>query len=64
MTTTTRPTLDSLVAEYRLWCKREGLELASADEVLAVDGFHLTELQRAYLERFLERWDAAQGELA
>lgn len=49
--------LDRLIATYAEWQKEQGLKLGSADEHLSDP--RLTTEQRAWLERFCDRWDSA-----
>lgn len=51
---TTRPTLETLSAEYVAYCDAEGLPKVDAMEALAGD---LTPAQRAHISAFVIRWD-------
>lgn len=50
-------TLDSLIEEYRLWCEAQQLPHVSADEQ---DVETCTPQQRAWIARFIERWELRQ----
>jgi hypothetical protein len=54
---TERATLDDLTEELDAYCKREGLEAIDAMELLMGD---LTAEQRAWISRFVARWDALE----
>lgn len=56
MTCSTTDTLETLTAELRDFCAKEGLPQDSADELLSNPA--LTEPQRQWLTGFCERWDA------
>jgi hypothetical protein len=56
------PDIDELCREYHQWNEANGLKLGSADE--HVNDETLTEIQRAWLARFIARWDAACEEEA
>ena len=53
-------TLDALSAALQAFCREHGLPQMSADELCVGDSFSLTDTQRAFLEAFVECWDAAQ----
>ena len=49
-----------LCAELRAWCENNGLQYASADELLVRYDHMLDSPQRTWLENFIVRWDAMQ----
>lgn len=54
-------TLDLLTDEYQDWCRQEGLEPMSADDVLSELTAKLGTIkdQILYLKGFLKRWETA-----
>lgn len=55
-------TIDQLAGELEAWCEANNLPFVSADELISRD---VTAEQRAWLEQFLDRWEAADtGSLA
>lgn len=56
MSRSTTDTLETLTAELRDFCDKEGLPQDSADDLLTNPA--LTEPQRQWLTGFCERWDA------
>ena len=49
--------IEKLVEQYTAWLAKHGFESCSADELLLEET--LTEEQRAWVEDFCVRWDAA-----
>lgn len=50
----------ALYAEYGEWLKANNLPEQSAEELLFERGHKMSSKQRAYLQDFIDRWDAAQ----
>ena len=55
-------TISSLCDELNAYCDKNGLPHESADELLVTETVQMSDRHQAYLQSFIERWDAVTSD--